>query len=258
MSSLRRHSLISNPLHPFYRAVLNRAVGLGYALPSFRVRGMQNRLVTDLVKAGIWSKLRMLYVLLNDAPNVDFCRIDWITPTRAAATGSPTFTSNGGVGSGYLATPWVLADHTAAGFSFQNGGWYCYVRTGGTNSSNHSFLNTTPTNGRRFRLLARTTPRQDVYWCVTDASPHNLQSGNVPSNTGYAMSQLSTTLKAYINGVDTGAPVGGNLEPDDGTVEMGSGLAGRTCGCVAITLDLTATQEANLNTIFRTNYALLL
>jgi len=80
-----------------YQAVLNRAVALGYTLPSVSQRIKQNTLVLDLKSGGIWNKLDVLYIFANDGGQ-DFGTLNWKAPTLNQATliNSPTFTSNQG------------------------------------------------------------------------------------------------------------------------------------------------------------------
>lgn len=97
-------------IHPFYRAIINRAVSLGYALPSYPVQIKQNQLVYDLVAAGIWAKLDGFWNFYHDGAKA-FSFINWINPTSFVATesGTVTFSSLDGIKSGgadYLDTGW--------------------------------------------------------------------------------------------------------------------------------------------------------
>jgi hypothetical protein len=101
-----------NRFHPYYRAILNRALSLGYTLPTSSQQALQNQLVLWLVNKGIWSKLDFLYNFATNGSS-DFSRINWISPSlfECTAVGSPTFTSNQGwTGNGttsYLDTGWI-------------------------------------------------------------------------------------------------------------------------------------------------------
>jgi hypothetical protein len=81
-----------------YQAVLNRAVALGYTLPSASQRIKQNTLVLALKSGGIWTKLDVLYIFANDGGQ-DFGTLNWKAPTLNQATliNSPTFTANQGL-----------------------------------------------------------------------------------------------------------------------------------------------------------------
>lgn len=98
--------------HPYYRDVLNRALSLGYTLPSSSQQALQNQLVLWLVNKGIWPKLDFLYIFATNGSS-DFSRINWITPSlyECTAVSTPTFASNQGwTGNGtssYLDTGWI-------------------------------------------------------------------------------------------------------------------------------------------------------
>lgn len=80
-----------------YQAVLNRAVVLGYTLPTPAQQIIQNNLVLSLKAGGVWTKLDVLYIFANDGGS-DFGTLNWKAPTLNQATliNSPTFTSNQG------------------------------------------------------------------------------------------------------------------------------------------------------------------
>jgi hypothetical protein len=86
-----------NNLDSDYVAVLNRAVTLGYSLPTFSQIIKQNTLVLSLKAGGIWNKLDVLYIFANDGGQ-DFGTLNWKAPTLNQATlnNSPTFTTNQG------------------------------------------------------------------------------------------------------------------------------------------------------------------
>jgi hypothetical protein len=81
-----------------YQAVLNRAVALGYTLPTPAQQIIQNNLVLSLKAGGIWNKLDVLYIFANDGGS-DFGTLNWKAPTLNQATliNSPTFTANQGL-----------------------------------------------------------------------------------------------------------------------------------------------------------------
>jgi len=91
-----------NNLDSDYVAVLNRAITLGYALPTFSQIIKQNQLVVDLKAGGVWNKLDVLYIFANDGGS-DFATLNWKSPALYQATlvNSPSFTANQGfVGNG--------------------------------------------------------------------------------------------------------------------------------------------------------------
>jgi hypothetical protein len=84
-----------NNLDSDYVAVLDRAITLGYALPTFSQIIKQNQLVVDLKDAGVWDKLDTFAVFATDGSS-DFALIDWKRLTQYTAVNSPTFTINQG------------------------------------------------------------------------------------------------------------------------------------------------------------------
>src|SRR5687767_6900103 len=64
-----------------YSQVINRAVNLGYKLPSIPVRFLQNRLVRKLIVAGIWKKLDLFYLFRNDA-GLQFSTLNFKNPLK--------------------------------------------------------------------------------------------------------------------------------------------------------------------------------
>ena len=63
-----------------YQAILNRAILLGYGLPTNKEMFSQNEMVKTLKLAGIWNRLDQLYVWYNSA-GFEFSSINWINPT---------------------------------------------------------------------------------------------------------------------------------------------------------------------------------
>jgi hypothetical protein len=84
-----------NNLDSDYVAVLDRAITLGYTLPTFSQIIKQNQLVIDLKDAGVWDKLDTFAVFATDGSS-DFALIDWKRLTQYTAVNSPTFTINQG------------------------------------------------------------------------------------------------------------------------------------------------------------------
>ena len=80
-----------------YQAVLNRAVALGYTLPTAPQQIIQNNLVLALKAGGIWSKLDVLYIFANNG-GTEFARLNWKNPNVNLATliNPLTFTTNQG------------------------------------------------------------------------------------------------------------------------------------------------------------------
>jgi len=81
---MRRHRILGRQdvFHPYYKAILEEAVGLGYALPSLNQQFAQNILLTDLVNSGIWNGMDLIYIWQNDSGSIDFGRLNWKSPTQ--------------------------------------------------------------------------------------------------------------------------------------------------------------------------------
>lgn len=82
---------------PDYSAILNKAIQLGYALPSASVQAKQNTLLTSMKANGVWAKLDVFYVFAQDGGSA-FATLNWKNPAanQANIASSPTFTINQG------------------------------------------------------------------------------------------------------------------------------------------------------------------
>lgn len=80
-----------------YQAILDKAIELGYSLPSDAVKLKQNTLLTSLKSTGVWAKLDVFYVFAQDGGS-SFATLNWKNPAanQAGIASSPTFTSNQG------------------------------------------------------------------------------------------------------------------------------------------------------------------
>lgn len=115
-----------------YQAVLSYASSLGYTLPSSSQQIKQNKLITDLKAAGIWSKLDTFAMFANDAGS-NFGLIDWKRLALYTAVNSPTFTTNEGfTGNGtsaYIDTNFNPATQ-AVNYGLNNASRYIYHFSG--------------------------------------------------------------------------------------------------------------------------------
>lgn len=68
-----------------YKAVLDRAITLGYTLPSQYCRFIQNRMLLALKAAGIWDKLDAFWVPANDGSS-NFATLNWKSPSTSQMT----------------------------------------------------------------------------------------------------------------------------------------------------------------------------
>jgi hypothetical protein len=197
-----------NNLDSDYVAVLDRAITLGYTLPTFSQIIKQNQLVIDLKAGGIWDKLDTFAVFATDGSS-DFALIDWKRLTQYTAVNSPSFTTNRGFkGNGtssYIDTNYIPStignNYSVNDASF---GYWCYslfssrgsrVNMGSRNSSvsgltyavgggeNSLFMNTNNiTNGILSAISSNIGLRHFNRVSSSGASYYN-STGLVGSNT---------------------------------------------------------------------------
>jgi hypothetical protein len=74
-----------SPVDPDYQAVLDRAVFLGYSVPSESQQIKQGNLITSLKSVGIWAKLDVFYNFANNG-GADFGRLNWKNPSLYEST----------------------------------------------------------------------------------------------------------------------------------------------------------------------------
>ena len=80
MTLIRHHSLLTGYYVPQYEAVLNKAVQLGYTLPSVYCQMAQNQLMKNLISTNnFFGLMDFVYVFQNDA-GLDFGKINWKNP----------------------------------------------------------------------------------------------------------------------------------------------------------------------------------
>lgn len=90
-----------------YIDVLNKAISLGYTLPSLSEQLADNKKIKLLKLEGIWSELDLLYWFKRDSAYSNFSKINWKNPNLHLITTpvAPTFINNigwQGGGGGYL------------------------------------------------------------------------------------------------------------------------------------------------------------
>lgn len=86
----------SFPIQSEYQAVLDRAIALGYTLPSKEQQRLDNNVVYYLKLEGIWNDIELLYMFKSDAS--DFTKINWKNPSSYLLTSSspPSFETKAG------------------------------------------------------------------------------------------------------------------------------------------------------------------
>lgn len=96
-----------------YQAIINRAISLGYNLPSAYFQYLQNDIVVKLKSAGIWSKLDLFYMFESDSLDLNFATLNWKDPNsfQITAVNAPTWIQGQGIQtngtSQYLDTNWT-------------------------------------------------------------------------------------------------------------------------------------------------------
>lgn len=125
--------------HPYYRAILNRALSLGYTLPTSSQQALQNQLVLWLVNKGIWAKLDILYILATNG-SADFSRLNWINPLlyELTAVNSIAFVANqgwtGNAIDSYLDTSWNPSIH-GVHYTLNDASYGCKINSGSSSQS---------------------------------------------------------------------------------------------------------------------------
>jgi hypothetical protein len=100
-----------------YQAVINKAVSLGYNLPSAYCQYMQNDMVVKLKSAGIWSKLDLFYMFESDSSDLNFATLNWKDPNsfQITAVNAPTWLQGRGISTNgttqFLNTNWTPSLH---------------------------------------------------------------------------------------------------------------------------------------------------
>lgn len=120
-----------------YQAVLNRAVALGYNLPSTPQQVLQNQLVLDLKAGGVWSKLDVFYVFATGtSSDKDFATINWKSPTlyQGTLTNPLTFATNSGftnTGTGSISTNFTPSSQGSS-YVRDDASRFAWIHTSGT------------------------------------------------------------------------------------------------------------------------------
>ena len=114
-----------------YQAILDRAIALGYTLPTLEQQNLQNTLLINMKADGVWAKLDVFYNFANNG-SLGFGTINWKNPSLylASPTNAPTFTSNVGFtggGTSYIDTN--FAPSNGVQYQLNNASRYLYLHT---------------------------------------------------------------------------------------------------------------------------------
>jgi hypothetical protein len=156
-----------------YQAILDKAVSLGYTLPSSNTQTLQNTLLTSLKTDGVWDKLDIFYVFAVDNNASEFTTINWKnpnalvnTPTQSTLINAPAFTNKAGfTGNGadnYINTNYNPATQSI-NYTLNNASRYYFphafvgtTRVDGTSASSVNALVVGTTNAHRINAGVNT------------------------------------------------------------------------------------------------------
>jgi len=197
-----------------YKAILDRAIFLGYSLPSIDQQTKQNTFLVTLKSAGVWNKLDVLYVFAQNGGS-QFATLNWKNPSANQSTLSsptpPTFVTNGGFqGNGvdsFIDTNFNPATQGVQ-YTLNNASRYFFTHAisgsgrfdGNTNAGINSMLRASTTqhriNAGSSNLLATSF---DFTATVNTKSIHRTSSVDVTlynETTGVSNTQTSTTVQS--------------------------------------------------------------
>jgi len=200
---MRRHrALAGGDVHPFYRAILNRAQVLGYGTPSKACQRLQNTSVKDLVSVGIWDLLDIFYMNSNDVATDDFHRINWKDPALFTKTkvSTPVYTVKQGVkasATGYYNTGWTPTTH-GVNFTINSNFFFCYHFNNVANAGlTMGSANTANTASVSLRKNLSGTP--SIFFC-NNSGEFSSVGGSV-YNGGYGVQRNNSgSVDIYMNG----------------------------------------------------------
>jgi hypothetical protein len=160
-----------------YQAILDKAVSLGYTLPSSNAQTLQNTLLTSLKTDGVWNKLDIFYVFAVDNNASEFTTINWKNPnalvnlpTQSTLINAPAFTNKAGfTGNGadnYINTNYNPATQSI-NYTLNNASRYYFphafvgtTRVDGTNATSVNALVVGVTNAHRINAGTNKSPAQ--------------------------------------------------------------------------------------------------
>jgi len=196
-----------------YQAILDKAVSLGYTLPSSNAQTLQNTLLTSLKTDGIWNKLDIFYVFAVDNNASEFATINWKNPnalvnlpTQSTLINSPAFVPNGGFqgdgASSYIDTNYNPATQ-GVNYTQNNASRYFFLHALGTgrfdgnvNGNNSIFLGSSAS--QRINAGANTsTPAISFSGSINPKSIHRTSSTEViayNSTTSQSATQTSAAI----------------------------------------------------------------
>jgi hypothetical protein len=198
-----------------YQAILDKAVSLGYTLPSSNAQTLQNTLVTSLKTDGIWNKLDIFYVFAVDNNASAFATLNWKnpnallnTPTQSTLINEIEFVNNGGFRgletSSYIDTNFNPATQGVQ-YTQNNASRYFFVhaisgsgRFDGNSNSNRNTMVRGLTNAQRINAGTNTASiALDFVNAVTTKAIHRTSATDIIAFnglTGVSATQTSATM----------------------------------------------------------------
>ena len=199
-----------------YQVILDKAVSLGYTLPSSNTQTLQNTLLTSLKTDGVWDKLDIFYVFAVDNNASEFATINWKnpnallnTPTQSTLINAPEFVNNGGFqGNGtssYIDTNFNPATQGVQ-YTQNNASRYFFVhaisttagRFDGNSNTNRNTMVRGLTNAQRINAGTNTASiALDIVNAVTTKAIHRTSATDITAFnglTGISATQTSATM----------------------------------------------------------------
>lgn len=192
-----------------YKAILDRAIFLGYPLPTTDQQAKQNTFLVTLKTIGVWNKLDVLYVFAQNGGSA-FATINWKNPSANQSTliNAPTFVNNGGFqGNGtssYIDTNFNPATQGVQ-YTQNNASRYFFThaisgsgRFDGNNFANRNSMVRGLTNAQRINAGTNTSlVALDLTAAVNTKSLHRTSATDITaynSTTGISTTQLSGAI----------------------------------------------------------------
>jgi hypothetical protein len=200
----------SGPFTKQYQAILNKAISLGYTLPSFDQQILQDQLIRDLKAHGIWFKLDLFYNFATDAGSA-FATINWKNPDLYQATlfNSISFSNNQGfTGNGvntYIDTGFNLVlgtnytQNNASRYVYGSGDGVQDIFDGNANNSHNTFRCDDSTNQKINQALSSISPSLGYSAGLGMKSIHRTSASDIVLIDNLSQATRTVTSKSLIN-----------------------------------------------------------
>jgi hypothetical protein len=191
---------------PEYKAVLDRATALGYALPSAGVQVLQNNLVKALINGGVWAELDHLKIYSGS--NDNFSLINWINPLANLSTkaNSPTYDYAGGwagnATTAHLQTNFIPSG--SANYRQNDACYFRYRKTERTIGQNQNYMGAFG-NSRHTVIGSFGVGNFEVY--LNTAATSNFTSGAATLGMNILNRNNSANYDVWLNNVKIQTPV---------------------------------------------------